>query len=161
MHQLPVLNLNWYFVHDCMLLWQFLMVFLKALMWKVLTTYKIVIWYRFRQNENGKLLRCEFSALLPLKFILASFVKRFIKQFCIKSSLFCNFSDWKHVRTIATCQKKTFHQENSVKPCFATSEKSGHSRMILSPIPYFCDKSKRYLDLNQYSSRETCFLPIG
>ena len=31
--------------------------------------------------------------------------------------------------------EKPFHEENSLKPCFATFEKSGHSRMILSPIP--------------------------
>ena len=27
---------------------------------------------------------------------------------------------------------------------------------FLSPIPYFCDKSKEYLDLNQSSNLETC-----
>ena len=118
MHQLPVSNLNWYFVHGCMFLWQFLMFFLKALMRKVLKRCKIVIWYRFRQNENGKLLRCDFSALFPLKFNLTSFVKRFIKKFCIYSSLFCDFSDWKHVRTIASCQKKTFSSGKFLKTLF-------------------------------------------
>ena len=63
------------------------------LMRKVLTRCKMVRWYRFRQNENGKLLRCDFFALLPLKCILTSFVKRFSKTLCIKSSLFCDFFD--------------------------------------------------------------------
>ena len=129
-----------------MLSLQVLMLFVKVLMRNVLTTCKIVFWYRFRQNENGKLLMCDFFALLPLTFILTSFVKRFSKTLCIKSSLFCDFSGWKHVRTLATCKKKTFHQENSLKPCFATFETSGHSRMILSHILVFCDKSKEYLD---------------
>ena len=31
--------------------------------------------------------------------------------------------------------------------------------MILSPIPYFCDKSKEYLDLNQSSNLENLYLP--
>ena len=29
---------------------------------------------------------------------------------------------------------------------------------FLSHIPYFCDKSKEYLDLNQSSNLETCFV---
>ena len=41
----------------------------------------------------GKLLRCDFFALLPLKFILTGFVKRVSKKLSIKSSLFCDFSD--------------------------------------------------------------------
>ena len=118
MHQLPVLNLNWHFVHDCMLSWHFKIFFLNVLMRKVLTRCKIVIWYRFRQNKKGKLLRSEFSALLPLQFILASFVKHFIKNLCIKSSLFCVFSDWKHVRTTATCSKKTFSPRKFLKTMF-------------------------------------------
>ena len=84
------------------------MLFLKVLMRKVLTRCKIVLWYRFRQNENGELLKCDLFALLPLTFILTGFVKIFSKKLCIKSSLFCDFSDSKHVRTIATCKKKTF-----------------------------------------------------
>ena len=72
------------------------------------TRCKIVFWFRFRQNENGHLLRCDLFALRPLIFILKSFVKRFSKKLCDKSSLYCDFSDWKHVRTIATCKKKRF-----------------------------------------------------
>ena len=34
--------------------------------------------------------------------------------------------------------------------------KIGNSRMILSPISYFCDEIKEYLDLNQSSNLETC-----
>ena len=107
-----------------------LMLFLKFLIRKVLTRCKIVPWYRYRRNENVKLLRCDFFVLLPQKFILTSFVKRFSENFWIKSRLFCDFSDWKHVRALATCKKKTFSSRNSVKTCFATFEKSGHSRMI-------------------------------
>ena len=91
------------------------MLFLKLLMRNVLTRFKIVFWYRFRQNENGKLLTCDFFALLPLKFILTSFVKCLSKNLCIKSSLFCDFSGWKHVRTIATCKKKTFSSRKFLK----------------------------------------------
>ena len=98
--------------------WQFSMLFFKVLMWNVFTRCKIVLWYRFRQNENWKLLRCEFIALLPLKFILTSFVKRFSKIFFIKSCLFCDFSEWKHVRTIATCKKKTFLSRKVIKTMF-------------------------------------------
>ena len=101
-----------------MLSWQFSMLFFKVLMRKVLTRCKIVIWYRFRQNENGKLLRCEFFALLPLKSILTSFVKRFSKTLCIKSCLFCDFSDWKHVSTIESCKKKTFLSRKFLKTMF-------------------------------------------
>ena len=57
------------------------------------------------QNENGKLLMCDSFALLPLQFILTSFVKGVSKKLCIKSSLFCDFSDWKNIRTIATYKK--------------------------------------------------------
>ena len=32
-------------------------------------------------------------------------------------------------------KEKPFHQENSLKPCYATFEKSDLSRMVLSPIP--------------------------
>ena len=53
-----------------MLSWQLLLLFLKVLMQKVLKRCKIVLWYRLRQNENGKLLKCDFFALLPLKCIL-------------------------------------------------------------------------------------------
>ena len=42
---------------------------LKVLMRKVLARCKIVLLYRFSQNNNGKLLRCDFFALLPLKFM--------------------------------------------------------------------------------------------
>ena len=48
---------------------------------------------------------CDVFALLPLKFILTSFVKRVKKKLSSKSSLFCDFSDLKHVRTIATYKK--------------------------------------------------------
>ena len=95
-----------------------LMFFLKFLMRKVLTRCKLVPWYRIRQKENVKLLRCDFFALLPQKFILTSFVKRFSEKFWIKSSLYCDFSDWKHVRTIATCKKKTFSSRKSRKTMF-------------------------------------------
>ena len=81
-----------------------LMLYLQFLM----TRCKIVPWYRFMQNENVKFLKCDLFALLLQKFILTSFVKRFSEKFWIKSSLFCDFSDWKHVRTIATCKKKIF-----------------------------------------------------
>ena len=94
------------------------MLFLKVLMWKHLTRYKIVLWYRFRQNENKNLLWCDFFALLPQKIILTSYVKRFSKKFCINSSLFCDFSDWKHVRTTATCKKKTFSSRKFLKTIF-------------------------------------------
>ena len=40
---------------------------------KFLTRYKILLWYRFRQNEDGKSLTCDFFGLLPLKFILTRF----------------------------------------------------------------------------------------
>ena len=83
-----------------------LMLFLKVLMQKVLVRCKIVLRYRLRQNENVKLLRCDFFVLLPRNCILTSFVKRFSKTFCIKLILFCDFPDWKHVTTIATCKKK-------------------------------------------------------
>ena len=95
-----------------------LMLFLKFLMQKVLIKCKIVLQYRFRQNENVKLLRRDLFVLLPQKFILASFVKRFSIKFCIKSSLFCDFPDWKHVRTIATCKKKTFSSKKILKTMF-------------------------------------------
>ena len=75
------------------------------LMQTVLTRCKIVFWYWFMQNENEKLLMCDCFALLPLKNILKSFVKGVSKKRCIKSSLFYDFSDWKHVRTIATFKK--------------------------------------------------------
>ena len=101
-----------------MLLWQFLMLFVQFLMPKVLTGCKIVLWYKFRQNENVKLLRCDFFALLPLKLIFISFVNRFSKTLCIKSSLFCDFSDWKHVRTIATWKKNTFSSRKFLKTMF-------------------------------------------
>ena len=52
-----------------------LMLFFKILMQTVLTRCKIVFWYWFMQTENGKLLMCNCFALLPLKFILTSFVK--------------------------------------------------------------------------------------
>ena len=94
------------------------MIFLKVLMQKVLIRCKIVLRYRFRQNKNVKLLRCDCFVLLPQKFILTSFVKRFRKKFCIKSSLFCDFPDWKHVRTIATCIKKTFSSRKVLKTMF-------------------------------------------
>ena len=79
---------------------------------KVLTGYKIVLWYRFRQKGDRKSLRCDIFGLLPLKFISISFVKRFIKTLCMKSSEFRDFSDWKHVRTTATCKKKIFFIKN-------------------------------------------------
>ena len=105
-------------LNDCMLSWQVFMLFLKVLMRKVLTGCKIVLWYKFRQIENGKLLRWDFFSLLPLKIILTSFVKCFRKTLCMKSSLFCDFSDWKHVRTIATCKKKTFSSKTVLKTMF-------------------------------------------
>ena len=46
------LNLNWQFVHHYMLSWQFLVLFFKVLLRKVLARCKLVLWYRFRQNEN-------------------------------------------------------------------------------------------------------------
>ena len=92
-----------------------LILFLKVLMRKVLTRFKIVLWYGFRQKEIGKFLKCDFYALLPLEFLLTSFVERFSKLLCIKSSLFCDFSVWKHVRTIATCKKKTFTSRKFLK----------------------------------------------
>ena len=98
-----------------------LMLFLKFLMRKVFNSALIVLkvpWYRFRKNENVKLLRCYFFALLPQKFILTGFVKRFSEKVWIKSSLFCDFSNWKHVRTIATCKKKTFSSRKFRKIMF-------------------------------------------
>ena len=132
-------------------------VFWKVLMRKVLTRCTIVLWCRFRQNENWKLLRCDIFALLHLKVMLTSFVKRFSKKLCIKSSLFCDFSDWKHVRTLATCNKKTFSSRKFLKAmsCFFWKIRL-QSNEFLSPIPYFCDKSKEYLDLNQSSNLKTC-----
>ena len=101
-----------------MLSWQFWQLFLKVLMRQVLTRCKIVLWYRFRQNENGKLLKWDFFALLPLKFIFTSYVKCFSKTYCSKSSLFCDFSNWKHVRTTATCKNKIFSSRKFLKTMF-------------------------------------------
>ena len=101
-----------------MLSLQFLMLFLKVWMRKVLTRCEIVLRCRFRQNEVLKLLKCDFFALLPQKCIFTSFVKRLSKKFCIKSSLFCDFSDWKHVRTISTCKKKSFLSRKFLKTMF-------------------------------------------
>ena len=92
--------------------------FLKSFDAEGLPRCKIVLRYRFRQNDNGNLLKCDFFELLPLKVILTCFVKRFSKKLFIKSSLFCDFSDWKHVRTIATCKKKTFSSRKFLKTMF-------------------------------------------
>ena len=109
-------------VHYCLIaLVSSLMLFLKVLMRKVLTRCKTVFCYRFWQNENGKLLRCDLFCFAPSLIYLSfktSFVKRFSKTLCIKSSLFCDFSNWTHVRTIATCKKKTFSSRKFLKSKF-------------------------------------------
>ena len=67
------------------------MFILEVLMRKVLTRCKIVLWYRFRQNENVKLLRCDFFALPSQTFSLTSFVKRFSKKFASNQVYFVIF----------------------------------------------------------------------
>ena len=69
--------------------------------------------WEFRITEAWLFLLC-----FLLKFIFTSFVKRFSKTLCIESSLFCDLSDWKHVRTIATCKKKTFLLRKFLKTMF-------------------------------------------
>ena len=119
--------------------WQFSMLFFKVLMWNVFTRCKIVLWYRFRQNENWKLLRCEFIALL-------SFVKRFSKNLFIKSCLFCDFSELKHVRTIATCKKKTFLSRKFIKTLFCYFWKiRSQSNDFYRPFRTFAIKVKSIL----------------
>ena len=125
------------------------MFFLKVLIRKVLTRCKIVLWYRFRQNENGILLKCDVFASHPLKFYLTSFVKRSSKKLCIKSSLFCDFPGWKHGGMIVTCKKKTFLSRKFLKTmlCYFWKIRSQSNYFY---HPYFCDKSKGYLDLTAW-----------
>ena len=96
-------------------------------------------------------------ALLPLKFIFTSFVKRFSKKLCIESSLFCDFSDWKHVRMIATCKKKTFSSRKFLTTMFCFFRKiRSQSNDFHHPFHTFAIKMKGNLALNRSSNLEIC-----
>ena len=86
---------------------EILMFFFEVLMRKVLTRCKIVLWYRFRQNENGKFLRCDFFALLPLKLILTSYVTRFNKKKTLNQ---IKFNLW--FFGLETCKDDSYQQKN-------------------------------------------------
>ena len=52
-------------------------------------------------------------------------------------------------------KRKSFHQENSWKPCFASFEEFCHSWMIFITYSIFCEKNKGCIGLNQTSNLET------
>ena len=136
MHQLPVLNLNCSFVHNCMLSWQFSMLFSNVSMWKVLTGCTIVFWYRFGQNENGISLSCLcgfFSfgggGVAPSNIYLGKFCKTIQKKALHHLNLILWFSDWKHVRPTPTCIRTNLSWRKFLKTMFWYFWKSGHSLM--------------------------------
>ena len=79
---------------------------------------KIQAKWEFKITEAWLILLCSL-----LKLIFTTFVKRFSKTLYIESSLFCDFSDWKHVRTIATCKKKTFSSRQFLQTMFCYFQK--------------------------------------
>ena len=54
-----------------------LIFFLEVLIRKILTRCKIVLWYRFRQNKNVKLLRCDLFCFAPSNIYLNKYCKAF------------------------------------------------------------------------------------
>ena len=134
----------------CMLLWQFLMFFFKMLMQTVLTRCKIVFWYWFMQNENGKLLMCDCFALLPLKKYLKKFCKRCQQKALHQIKFILRFFGLK------TCKDDCYLQKINLSikkipsnQVFLLLKNQVTVEWFLSSVPYFFDKSGRYLDLNQ------------
>ena len=135
------------------------MLFLKVLMQKVLTRCKIVLWYRFRQNEDGKWLRCDFFGYAPSIIYRNKLCKVFSKKLCIKSSLVCDFLDWKHVRMIATCKKKTFSSRKFIKTilCYFWKMRS-QSNDFYHPFRTFATKVRVSRLKSKFKSRNL-YLP--
>ena len=101
--------------HALVAIW---MLFLKVLMRKVLTRYKIVLWYRFRRKWEWRINEVRLFCFAPSWIYGNKFCKAFKQKALHQTNLFCDFSDLKHVRTIATCKMKTFLSRKFLKTIF-------------------------------------------
>ena len=121
----------------------FLMLLLKVLMWKVLTRCKIVLRYRFRQNENVKILRCDFFCFAPSKIYLTKFCQALQQKVLYQIKLILWFSGLKTFKDDRYPQKANLSSRKFLKPCFATFEKSGpQSNDLHYPFHTFAIKVK-------------------
>ena len=124
-------------------------VFLKIFDVQTLERCKIVLGYRFRQNENVKLLWYDFFCFAPSKNYLNKFCKAFQQNVLHQVKFILWFFELKTV----TCKDDGYLQKENL---FIKEIPKNHVLLLLknpvtlewflSPIPHFCDKRKGETD---------------